>query len=640
MNDGISLYDLRKSRLVYSAHYVAGGTNNLLSNSISSLLLFDKDVWVGTNFYLGWNHLIRQYSLFQLYKNGDFSTRNIPVRSFMHTDGYTFIGTRDGFYVADEKSGKTTFHTMGQPGTGQLRSNLIFSFYKYGPTYFIGTCHSGLYTFDPRSGTVTAHPEFWKLQSSDIFMFLTDDKGVMWIATLDGLFRYDKTSRQLKGYTPSNSNLPGDIVYGLLQDSRHRFWVATNRGVALFDRASGRFSIPPFVKRLIGNRITESVYEDRRSGNLFFITLKGELFTIDKTLRQGRKLLDDMDVVVENVIQDNRGLFWLGTNRGLLKADPEFKHIVCFSNSDEIPSFIANPGTPMAVDTSGRLWLANVKGLVTIDPSINYTPPGMRITDVLVNGVVKESLNSTGIEPLILEKSENNLTFRFARADCGSLSNVWLEYRLRGYDTSWKTVQGKDEVSYYNLPSGKYLFQVRRMLDDSSLASVEVRISEDLVWLWITSGFTMIIVCAFIYTYRKRSMKKKVAREKVAGTTSGSTVSEDEFKAVADKVKSYMEKEKPYLNVDFKQSDLVDATGYSIYLLSRMFNLYLKTGYYDFVNTYRMEEFKRLVDEGAYRTYTLKTLAEKCGFKSQASFFRTFKKGTGMTPNQYINRLK
>lgn len=301
----------------------------------------------------------------------------------------------------------------------------------------------------------------------------------------------------------------------------------------------------------------------------------------------------------------------------------------------------------MVMDAGGRIWLANIKGLIEIDPEVNYTPPDMRITDILVNGQVKESLNSTGLEGLTLGKSENNLTFRFSRADCGSPESVWMEYRLEGYDKGWRTLQGKGEVSYYDLPPGHYVFKVRRLLDDASMATVEVRITNIPLIIGGISGFIFLVGAFLAYKYRKRLLAglsaflKKQGEAQNRGTSEEEqAVQEAEFKRIAVRVRQYMEEEKPYLNVDFKQSDLAAATGYSIYLLSRMFNLYLKTGYYDFVNAYRVEEFKRLVDKGLYNTYTVKTLAEKCGFKSQASFFRTFKKCTGMTPTSYINRAR
>ena len=117
-----------------------------------------------------------------------------------------------------------------------------------------------------------------------------------------------------------------------------------------------------------------------------------------------------------------------------------------------------------------------------------------------------------------------------------------------------------------------------------------------------------------------------------------SKLSEAEAQAVITALKRYMDEQEPYLNVDLKQSDVAAAVGYPTYLLSAVFTHHLKMGYYDFVNSYRVERFKRSVAEGLHKKYTLVTLAEKCGFKSKASFFRAFKKFTGSTPSEYIQQ--
>jgi len=52
-----------------------------------------------------------------------------------------------------------------------------------------------------------------------------------------------------------------------------------------------------------------------------------------------------------------------------------------------------------------------------------------------------------------------------------------------------------------------------------------------------------------------------------------------------------------------------------------------------------VKEFKRLVADAESSKYTLSALAEQCGFSSRASFFRSFKKLTGITPNEYIRGI-
>ncbi|MCI6549937.1 MAG: helix-turn-helix domain-containing protein, partial [Prevotella sp.] len=71
--------------------------------------------------------------------------------------------------------------------------------------------------------------------------------------------------------------------------------------------------------------------------------------------------------------------------------------------------------------------------------------------------------------------------------------------------------------------------------------------------------------------------------------------------------------------------------------LSQVFSLYLKENYYDYINRYRLSEFKRLITEGENRRYTLLALSELCGFK-KSSFFSTFRKVEHMTPTEYLKK--
>lgn len=96
---------------------------------------------------------------------------------------------------------------------------------------------------------------------------------------------------------------------------------------------------------------------------------------------------------------------------------------------------------------------------------------------------------------------------------------------------------------------------------------------------------------------------------------------------------------KVYTNSDLKVPELAAMLGISAHTLSYLFNQHLKCHYYDYLNDFRIAEFKRLVQQEEYAKYTLSALAELCGFSSRASFFRYFKKATGITPNEYIRSL-
>ena len=98
---------------------------------------------------------------------------------------------------------------------------------------------------------------------------------------------------------------------------------------------------------------------------------------------------------------------------------------------------------------------------------------------------------------------------------------------------------------------------------------------------------------------------------------------------------SYMEKEKPYLKGDLTLHELAGGCGISVHHLSEIINTKLKQSYYDFVNKYRVEEFKRKLNEQENTKFTILSIAFDCGFNSKSSFNTVFKKYTGSTPSEY-----
>jgi YesN/AraC family two-component response regulator len=118
------------------------------------------------------------------------------------------------------------------------------------------------------------------------------------------------------------------------------------------------------------------------------------------------------------------------------------------------------------------------------------------------------------------------------------------------------------------------------------------------------------------------------------------TVSERELKKLSRQLDRLMQEKKVYLNPDLRTGDLAEMLGTTQYVLSYLLNQHLKIGYYDYVNNYRIEEFKNCVKHEEVDRYTLDALAVKCGFSSRTSFFRYFKKVSGKTPSEYIREQR
>jgi AraC-like DNA-binding protein len=110
-----------------------------------------------------------------------------------------------------------------------------------------------------------------------------------------------------------------------------------------------------------------------------------------------------------------------------------------------------------------------------------------------------------------------------------------------------------------------------------------------------------------------------------------------EYRELQHKVKQYMELEHPYRNPNFRLSDLAKATDSNPTMISLMLNQNLDTNFYDFVAKYRLDEFKRRVNEDRYKGLTITAISEMCGFK-RSTFFAAFKKFEGCTPNDWMKK--
>ena len=105
------------------------------------------------------------------------------------------------------------------------------------------------------------------------------------------------------------------------------------------------------------------------------------------------------------------------------------------------------------------------------------------------------------------------------------------------------------------------------------------------------------------------------------------------FKRYAEEMNAWFEREKPYLNDDLRLTDLQRVFPISRSYLSQLFNKELGMSFSDYVNQFRVEESKRLMD--AEPLASIQEIAERSGFHSMSTFRRAFIKQTGIVPSEY-----
>jgi AraC-like DNA-binding protein len=117
-----------------------------------------------------------------------------------------------------------------------------------------------------------------------------------------------------------------------------------------------------------------------------------------------------------------------------------------------------------------------------------------------------------------------------------------------------------------------------------------------------------------------------------------STLSPEAQKAIHEKLKNAMDKQKLFLNPELTITELASMLEVHSNHLSQVINSMESKTFYDFVNGRRIEEFKRIVALPENQKYTLLALAFECGFNSKTAFYRNFKNVTGQSPTLYLKQ--
>ena len=114
------------------------------------------------------------------------------------------------------------------------------------------------------------------------------------------------------------------------------------------------------------------------------------------------------------------------------------------------------------------------------------------------------------------------------------------------------------------------------------------------------------------------------------------TIQENELESKYLKaLTTFMSDKKPYLDFDLTLQKLSFQTNIPEKELSLLINRYLGKHFFDFINEYRINDAKILLQDSTQKELTVLEILYKVGFSSKSSFYSAFKKATNQTPTQY-----
>ena len=151
-----------------------------------------------------------------------------------------------------------------------------------------------------------------EISNSLINQVYQDRNGFIWIATEDGLNRYDGTKFTVYRHNDNEGSIKNNYVHSILDDSQGRFWVGCINGLLLYDQAADTFTEQVLIRdgKTIHPHVTSIIEQD--NGDILFATSGQNVLLLPKG-SDTFQILGNMPVYVQNIYVDHSGTIWVAT---------------------------------------------------------------------------------------------------------------------------------------------------------------------------------------------------------------------------------------------------------------------------------------------------------------------------------------
>ncbi|MDP4276491.1 MAG: two-component regulator propeller domain-containing protein [Bacteroidota bacterium] len=458
----------------------AGGSNRQLGGNVVSCLKEDSkgNIWIGLE-DLGVNKLDKTTGIISRYSSNagsnGLSYNNVHDLFFL-TDNSLWIATyTGGINILNVSTGKYSYVTSAtQP---ELLSDNIYSFLGAGDSVFIATS-GGLSVYDEKTRKFS---RFMYNQVGGVqFESMCKSKNKIWFSSRQHVYDYDTKKKVFSRF----DRIPefNDINF-VKADSKGRIWMGDcYDGLACYDEKSDRVSI--YSKK-----------------NGFPATW---IFSIQE---------------VKN------GWFWVSTDKGLVRINPEKKLLTLYDSNSGIPFNLFNFRASFK-DSRGNVYFGGNNGMLSFNEAdnpdrlkklrVNFT--GLQLFNKPVKpgdkSPLKKSINR--IDKLVLEYHQNVFTIEFS-ALCYTLGgNCQYAYYLENFENAWNYVGNRNFATYTNLSPGTYYFHVKasegNIFNPANERILEIVIRPPFwrsIWAFMLYVMLVVAIVATIYWVGKRLEKSK-----------------------------------------------------------------------------------------------------------------------------------
>jgi len=303
--------------------------------------------------------------------------------------------------------------------------------------------------------------------------FCEDSQGNVWIGTDNGLYQRPAGSNKVILISPNINN-----ITVIREDKKGNIWIGSDKqGVIKLQKLGGSkpYSTMINFSKKIGNLQSNSIQSIccRKNGDVCIGTRVGSIYFYDEksnSMQDVSKIYGITEESVLEILEDDMGTLWISTIKKIIRFNPANHVTTYYTQSDGIlvSSFAKDASIKLE---NGTMMFGGNKGFCVFSPNVlNFKPTNEQrvvITDIEVKNQSifdneTDKYFNADKKQLTLQSNDNDVSLEFSTLNFTSADKIQYAYKLNGINKDWVYVgNNRRFVNYTNLPSGKYVFEIK-----------------------------------------------------------------------------------------------------------------------------------------------------------------------------------
>ena len=419
--------------------------------------------------------------------------------------------------------------------------------------YWVCDKDNGLYKITPNGGGYTVtnlrhnDDDPYSLSHNGAYQAVEDKQGNIWVATYGGgvnIIKKDKNDRYIALHSKNVMKHYPQNTYKKVRTitvaKDGKIWAGSTDGILIMQLNNNNITIEPLEspediqKGLMSNDIVNLLCAP--DGTMWVGTNSGGLSQTTTKDEQGIWQFKNYGIEdglpseeIRSITFDDRGNIWLATDHILCSYDVKKKVFTSFSTLEGVDDTMLSEASAM-MGNNGKILFGTLSGFYTVDRKKLTNSTGsllkLQITDFFLNGELQSPrLTSNynyyvpGSRRVELPYHGCQFSFRFAALNYQLQHRMHYQYKLEGYDKDWLNADKSRTVSFKNIPTGTYRFQVKAYLLESpeayDMRTIEVVVPPHFllssVAVWIYIPFIATLLLGGLWWYQEKLRKRHLA---------------------------------------------------------------------------------------------------------------------------------